>query len=144
MVVKPGTLLSRLRSSTRGQLLLSVAASMISFALDFGVLAFLTEVARLHYLLSAACSFALGTTLSYTLSILFVFELRRFSSRTLEYGIFILVGVVGLGLNEALLWALTDGLGIYYLISKTIAASLVFFWNFVARKVLLFTERASS
>ena len=138
MALKPAARMARLRSTTRGQLLLSVAASMLSFGLDFGVLAFLTEVAGLHYLVSAAFSFALGTTMSYTLSVHFIFDIRRFASRTLEYGLFVLVGAVGLGLNEVLLWALTDKLGIYYLISKIIAAALVFFWNFGARKFLLF------
>jgi len=140
VILKPGTRAARLRATTRGQLVLSVFASMLSFALDFAVLAFLTEVAGLHYLVSAAFSFALGTTLSYTLSILFIFELRRFSSRALEYAVFVLVGIVGLGLNELLLWALTEKLGIYYLISKIIAAALVFFWNFGARKLILFSS----
>jgi putative flippase GtrA len=104
------------------------------------VLAFLTEVVRIHYLVSAAFSFVLGTTLSYTLSILFVFDLRRFSSRAAEYAVFVLVGAIGLGLNELLLWMATDLLGIYYVISKIIAASLVFFWSFGARKLVLFSD----
>jgi putative flippase GtrA len=119
--------------------MLSVVVSMLSFTLDFGVLVFLTEVARLYYLISAAISFSLGATMSYALSILFVFEIRRFSSRLFEYGIFMLVGIVGLGLNEALLWALTDKRGIFYLVSKVMAAAIVFFWNFTARKLMLFS-----
>ncbi len=55
-----------------------------------------------------------------------------------EYGLFVFVGVVGLGLNELLLWMFTDALGLYYLLSKVIGASLVFFWNFGMRKALLF------
>jgi putative flippase GtrA len=126
-------------STTRGQLLLSVASSMLSFGLDFGVLAFLTEIIRLHYLVSAALSFVLGTTTSYTLSILYIFDVRRYASRTIEYGLFVLVGLIGLGLNELFLWTLTDVLGIHYLVSKIAAASLVFFWNFGARKLILFS-----
>jgi putative flippase GtrA len=117
---------------------------MLSFGLDFGVLVFLTEVVKLHYLLSAAVSFTLGTTMSYALSILFIFDLRRFSSRALEYGVFVLVGVIGLALNELLLWVLTDKVGIYYLVSKIVAASLVFFWNFGARKLILFSNVADT
>jgi putative flippase GtrA len=131
-------------TTTRSQLLLSVVTSLLSFGLDFGVLALLTEVVRLHYLVSAALSFTLGTTMSYALSILFVFDLRRYASPALEYGVFVLVGVVGLGLNELLLWTLTDVLGIYYLVSKIAAASLVFFWNFGARKLILFSAPKSA
>ena len=122
----------------RRQLIRSVGVSLVSFGLDFGILALLTEAAGLHYLLSAGISFLLGTTLSWLLSVRWVFDLRTRSSKLLEYGLFVMVGVVGLGLNEALLWLFTDRAGLYYLLSKIIAASLVFFWNFGMRKALLF------
>ena len=122
----------------RGQLLRSMVVSFLAFLVDFGSLALLTEKGGLHYLLSAGISFLLGTTVSWLLSILWVFTSRRFRSRMLELALFVLVGVVGLGLNEALLWALTELVGIYYLASKVIAASLIFFWNFAARRYLLF------
>jgi putative flippase GtrA len=120
------------------QIARSIAVSLLSFAVDLGILVLLTEVARIHYLVSAAFSFLLGTTVSYALSILWVFEVRSFASRWWEYAVFVMVGVVGLGLNEALLWAFTESLGIYYIASKLIAASLVFFWNFGARRWILF------
>ena len=128
----------RTAHTTGGQLLRSMGVSLVAFAVDFAVLALLTEVARLHYLLSAGISFLLGTSVGYFLSILWVFPVRRYSSRVVEYALFIFVGLVGLGLNEVLLWALTEKVGIYYLASKAIAASVIFFWNFSARKFLLF------
>jgi putative flippase GtrA len=124
--------------STGGQLLRSMGASLVAFAVDFGALALLTEGARVHYLLSAGISFLMGTSVSYLLSILWVFPERRYSSRGVEYALFVLVGLVGLGLNEGLLWILTEKVRIYYLGSKVIAATLIFFWNFGARKFLLF------
>jgi len=139
----PCTFLVRLKpaTTTSGQLLRSTGVSLIAFSVDFGILAFLTEVGRLHYLLSGGISFLLGTAVSYVLSLLWVFEDRRIASRGLEYVLFVLVGVVGLGMNEALLWVLTEPLRIFYLGSKVIAASLIFFWNFSARKYLLFRAR---
>jgi putative flippase GtrA len=128
----------RTATTTGGQLLRSIGASLAAFAVDFAVLALLTEAVRLHYLLSAGISFFLGTSVSYLLSVLLVFPARRHASRLVEFALFVLVGVVGLGLNEALLWALTERVGIYYLVSKVIAACLIFFWNFGARKYLLF------
>ena len=125
-------------ATTHGQLLRSTGVSLIAFVVDFGMLAFLTEVGRLHYLLSGGISFLLGTAVSYVLSLLWVFEDRRIASRGLEYVLFVLVGVVGLALNEALLWVLTEPIGLHYLLSKIVAASLIFFWNFAARKRILF------
>jgi putative flippase GtrA len=120
------------------QLLKTVVASQAAFWLDFGILALLTEVAGLHYLASAAVSFLAGTTVSYILSVVWVFDTRRVASKTAEYALFVLVGVVGLGLNEGLLWLFTEPLGLHYLVSKIVAATLIFGWNFGARKLLLF------
>lgn len=121
-----------------------MAVSLLAFAVDFGVLVLLTEAAGLHYLVSAGISFLLGTTVSYVLSVVLVFPSRRFSSRAVEYALFIVVGAVGLGLNEALLWVLTERLAIFYLASKLIAAAIIFFWNFGARKFLLFPRRGGA
>lgn len=121
-----------------GELARSLATSAVSFTLDFGVLILLTEVFGLFYLLSAAVSFSLGVTVSYILSVLWVFGYRRVRSKPLEYGLFVLIGAIGLGLNEALLWAFTEKLSIFYLLSKIAAAAIVFFWNFGARKLVLF------
>lgn len=136
-------LVARFAAALRGrrilrQLLKTAVASQAAFWLDFALLALLTEVAGLHYLFSAALSFLAGTTLSYVLSVVWVFDARRVSSKTAEYALFVLVGVVGLGLNEGLLWVFTEALGLHYLASKVVAAALIFGWNFAARKLLLF------
>lgn len=123
------------------ELIKSTVTSALAFAADFGLLVLLTEIAGLHYLASAALSFCVGTSASYALSILWVFRTRRFSSRFLEYALFVGVGVVGLGLNEALLWLLTEPLGLFYMVSKVAAAAVIFFWNFAARKLILFPHR---
>jgi putative flippase GtrA len=123
---------------TLGELIRAIATSVISFSVDFGLLALLTEVFRIFYLISAAVSFGIGVTVSYALSVLWVFGFRRIPSKAAEYGLFVLIGTIGLGLNEALLWLFTEKLSIYYLLSKLIAAVLIFFWNFGARKYVLF------
>ena len=124
--------------ATARQLLKTVVASQAAFWLDFGILALLTEAAGLHYLVSAAVAFLAGTTVSYILSVAWVFDTRRVASKAAEYALFVLVGVVGLALNEGLLWVFTEALGLHYLVSKVVAATLIFGWNFGARKLLLF------
>ena len=139
LAVRQGFFVSEMISSRAvKELARSIPVSLVSFGLDFGLLALLTEVCRIPYLISAAISFTAGMTLSYLLSILWVFSVRRAKSRAAEYGLFALIGLIGLGMNEALLWLFTQPLGIFYLISKIIAASIVFFWNFLTRKYVLF------
>ena len=119
----------------------AILASGFSFSIDFGILALLTEVFKIHYLLSNGISFLTGTTVCYVLNTLWVFHRRRLKRRHFEYLIFIVLGVIGVGLNELLIWFFTERVLIHYLISKIIAGSTVFFFNFFTRKYVLFHEK---
>jgi putative flippase GtrA len=110
----------------------------IAFVVDFGTLWAFTHFVGLHYLLSALVGFVAGLTTNYLLSINFVFSQRKLTSRSREFGLFALVGVIGVGINELVMWLFTDGLGTHYLISKVIATVIVYLWNFTARKKLMF------
>lgn len=109
-----------------------------AFVVDFGLLWVLTEYCNLHYLLAAALSFIAGLITNYALSVRWVFHERVLHSRVVEFSVFVIIGVVGLGLNEAIIWLITEWLRCHYIASKIISAVVVFFWNFMARKYLLF------
>ena len=119
-------------------LLRAIFSSNVAFAVDFGLLVLLTEVMHLHYLISNIIAFMTGTSLLYILSVFWVFSRRAVQSKHLEYWLFILIGVVGVGFNELFIWLFTEKVHIYYLYSKIIAGSIVFFWNFLSRRFILF------
>jgi putative flippase GtrA len=110
----------------------------LAFVIDFGALYVLTESLHLYYLHSAALAFLLGLTTNYLLSVLWVFQKRTFQNRFVEYGIFGLLGVLGLGLNQVLIYTLTEHVHCHYLLSKAVATAVVFLWNFGSRKLILF------
>ena len=110
----------------------------LAFLLDFGSLYYFTEYLGVYYLLSAATAFILGLVANYLLSIEWVFNNHTLDNRVSEFGIFALIGIVGLGLNEFIIWAFTANLQVYYMFSKIISAVIVLLWNFSARKYLLF------
>ena len=114
-----------------------------AFLVDFGTLFFLTEFFHIHYLVSAGIAFIFGLTINYFLSVLWVFSSRTMESRLLEFFLFALIGLIGLGLTELFLWILTDILLIYYLLSKIITTIVVYFWNFFVRKLILFNKQKS-
>ena len=118
-----------------------IVASFIAYSVDFALLAFLTEVAGIHYQFSACISFYVGTNVTYILSVAWIFPHRSVKNKIIEYLIFFAVGTVGVGLNALLLWFFTEVTGIYYLLSKIISGSSVFFWNFYARKHILFRQK---
>lgn len=109
-----------------------------AFAVDFGLLWVLTDGCGVHYLLSAIISFAAGLTVNYVWSVRWVFHDHALNSRIAEFAAFGLIGVLGLGLNEAIIWCGTEIMGLHYLTSKIVSAVVVFLWNFLARKYLLF------
>ncbi len=113
-------------------------AGGVAFIVDFLALYLLTSLLHLHYLTSAAIAYMLGSAVHYILSIFFIFGSRSFENRTLEFTIFALIGVFGLGVNEGIMWFFTGRLGVYYLYSKLIATFVIFFWNFSTRKYVLF------
>ncbi|OPY27438.1 MAG: GtrA-like protein [Methanobacterium sp. PtaU1.Bin242] len=110
----------------------------IAFIVDFGSLFIFTDIFGLYYLISAAIAFILGLITNYILSINWVFNRRTLNNRTYEFGLFTIIGIIGLALNEFFIWFLTAEIGFYYLISKIIAAIIILFWNFFARKLTLF------
>jgi putative flippase GtrA len=123
----------------RTQFLRYAVVGGVAFAVDAGLLWALTALAGLYYLLSAGISFTAGLVVNYLLSRCWVFERRALSSTTLEFTIFTLIGIVGLGLNQLLMWGFTEELGLYYLVSKCFAAGCVLVWSFGARKWALFS-----
>lgn len=131
-------LLWRKSSSTRIQLLRALVVGGIAFLFDFALLWLLTEHAGWHYLLSAAAGFLAGVVITYLLSALWVFPGRRIARRLLAFGLFAAVGLVGLGLNELLMWGLVEFAAVHYLAAKIVATVVVFFFNFFSRKRVVF------
>lgn len=118
----------------------------VCFLADFGLMVALTEIFGLNYLLSASLSFCVGLTLNYLLSISWVFDRHAASHAEAmrDFAGFALIGVIGLGLNAAIMWAATDVASLHYTLSKIVSTGVVFGWNFIARRCLTSqsTERA--
>jgi putative flippase GtrA len=76
---------------------------------------------------------------AYVLSVAFVFTERRMSSAGVEFGLFVLIGVAALALNQVLLFGLVDGMGMHYALAKIPVTGMVFLFNFAVRKAVLFS-----
>lgn len=108
----------------------------LCFFIDYGIMVFLTEVVGVHYLLSSGISFTVSVIANYILSLMYVFETEK-GNRVKEFVIFVVLSVIGLGINQLLMWFCVDILGIFYMISKIGATAVVMVYNFVTRKVVL-------
>jgi putative flippase GtrA len=67
-----------------------------------------------------------------------VFDRRTISNGPLELTILAVIALVGLGLNEAIMWSAHELLHLHYLMAKAVSGAVVSLWNFSARKFLLF------
>ncbi len=117
---------------------------VIAFFIDYGVMVLLTEVFSVHYLLSALISFTLSVIFNYLASMRFVFKGRQDLSKAKEFMIFIILSVVGLGINELFMWIMVDRMHIFYMISKIFVTAIVMVWNFVTRKIFLEEKKVKS
>ncbi|MBN2535793.1 MAG: GtrA family protein [Spirochaetales bacterium] len=110
----------------------------IASVVDYGMMLLFKEVFLVYYLIAGGIGFCAGLVVNYILSILWVFPVKTMENKFLEFAIFGVIGGIGLGLLTLFLWFFTDIVSIDYKISKIIAMILVLFWNFLARKYVLF------
>lgn len=109
-----------------------------AFIVDFFFLYFFSDICGIYYLISAVLSFIISVLVNYIMSTKWVFNQDNVKNKVLEFNLFILISTVGLVFTEILLYFFTDIFGLYYLISKIIAAIIVLFWNFLARRVMFY------
>lgn len=120
------------------QLLRSLVVSFASLAADISVLLFAKEVAGIYYLWSVVLGFVTGVLVNYYLSNKWVFPTRKLSSRNVEFTVFLLICAVGIGLNMLIIAGMVELFAFDYRVAKLVSAAIVFFWNFAARKKILY------
>ena len=118
----------------------------ISFLVELGFFTLFSNVLGLHYLLATALAFIFSTTANWFLGRVWTFkknksyENKRIKELLLVFG----ASIVGLGLNELLMWIFVSLCGLdtdlLKVVSKVLATGIVFFWNFLSRKLLIYRE----
>ena len=110
---------------------------VIAFLIDYGVLFVLTEYAGVYYLISGAISFTVSVIFNYLASMKYVFAGKEDMSKKKEFTIFVVLIVIGLGINQILMWLGVDIFHIHYMVTKIFATAFVMVYNFVTRKIFL-------
>lgn len=111
----------------------------IATIVDWGILFILTDFVYVHYLVSAVIAFLAGLITNFFLSKILVFKANEARvSKGLEFVGYAIIGVIGLGITELIMFFFTDCWNIYYMISKVIATVIVLAWNYFARKIIIY------
>ncbi|MCW3987197.1 MAG: GtrA family protein, partial [Candidatus Bathyarchaeota archaeon] len=70
-----------------------------------------------------------------------VFKPKRLANTPMAFGIFVVIGLIGLVINQGIMWLCTDLIGLYFMLSRLISAGIGYTWKFFARKYILFHRR---
>ena len=103
--------------------------------IDFVLLYFFKDIIKLDLIIANSLSFIISVTYNYYASIIFVFNVDK--NNTKVFIIFVLFSAIGLGINNFILWIISNVFKLYYLLSKVIATVFVMVFNFVTRKRFL-------
>lgn len=108
----------------------------IAFLIDYALLYILTEYCNIYYLVSSVISFTISLIFNYIASIKFVFETDKKESKK-HFIIFIVGSIIGLGINQLVMYVMVELMNVYYMFTKIVATGIVMVWNFITRKIFI-------
>jgi len=109
----------------------------ISTIIDFVCLIIFKEVLKLNVLLSNTLAFSISVIYNYWASLKFVFKVDKTKSKRKNFIIFMIFSIIGLLLNNIVVFLGIDILNIHYIFAKVFATIVVMIFNFVTRKKFL-------
>ncbi len=105
---------------------------------DIGLFMLFAGLFGLPYLRVAAGTFVVATFVNYLLSVRIVFVSGLRFTRGWEVALVFAVSAIGLALNQLILSLGVEQAGLALLPAKLVATGVVFFWNYLARRLLIF------
>ncbi len=105
---------------------------------DLGLLYSLTEFFHVWYFYSAAFAYFMGMVTNYLLNKYLNFK-NRSKQIVMQFGLFAIVALVGLGINQFLLYSLVKFGEFWYISAKIIAIFIGLLWSFYGHKKLTFS-----
>jgi putative flippase GtrA len=135
--LKVDTLMSGIYKDYR-KFLKYLGVGVIGTVADWVVFFTLIGLADIFYLYAVAFSYFVGTVINFFLNKHFTFN-NKYKKIHFQFLSFALVALIGLGLNEALLFAFVhyvfaSSSDLALMVSRVIVTFIVFVWNFAANK----------
>ena len=128
-----------------------VISFLVDFVISTGLVAILNGVTTKDFaaLAGAFMGFTVSVIVNYILSMRYVFIRNEELGRKKEFAVFIILSLIGLGINELIIWICTRiynanaGLAdiidfvVWFAASKIVATAIVMVYNFISRKIFL-------
>jgi putative flippase GtrA len=106
--------------------------------IDFGTTWLLKEKAKVNKYLANSTGFILAATSNYILNRFWTFHSANRQVVT-EYLSFIIISVIGLAINNFVVYILTERMKFNFYVSKLFAVGIVILWNFSMNYLITFT-----
>ncbi|MBU1013524.1 MAG: GtrA family protein [Bacteroidetes bacterium] len=106
--------------------------------IDFGVTYLFKEVFKVQKYLANAIGFMMAASSNYFLNRIWTFKSTN-PNIAFEYSEFIVISLIGLGINTLILWLLVSKYKLNFYLAKVFAIAVVTVWNFLANAFITFS-----
>ncbi len=104
---------------------------------DFGFTYLFKEKLKVQKYLANAFGFLIAASSNYILNRIWTFQSHD-PKVLVEYSQFMVISLIGLGINTLVLWLIVSKLRWNFYFSKLIAIGVVTLWNFIANAMITF------
>lgn len=104
---------------------------------DFGLTFLFRNILKTNQYIANAIGFTVAATSNYILNRIWTFQSNN-PEIFLEYGWFLLIAIVGLGINSLILWVMVSKFKRHFYFSKLVAIGITTVWNFIANLIFTF------
>ena len=127
------------------------AVGFLCFFIDYAIMVGLTELVGIPSLISSGVSYTISTIVNYILSVTVVFDADKEANKVVQFIVFVVLSLIGLGINQLCMWGGTawlerlmeqsQALAAYsryaYMVVKIFATAVVMVYNFITRKIFI-------
>jgi len=97
---------------------------------DFSITFICKEYLKIQKYVANGIGFTIAATTNYFLNRIWTFHSTN-PNVLIEFGRFFVIALIGLGINSAIVWAMTSKLKVNFYLSKVVATIVVTAWNFL-------------
>jgi putative flippase GtrA len=105
--------------------------------IDFGTTWLLKEKVKINKYIANSTGFIFAATSNYLLNRLWTFHSEN-TNIAAEYISFMVISMIGLGMNNLVLYLLTEKMKLNFYLSKLFAVGVVTIWNFFMNYLITF------
>ncbi|MEK7642537.1 MAG: glycosyltransferase [Patescibacteria group bacterium] len=122
-------------------LLRYLVAGIIAASTNIGLLYIFTDIFKIWYLYSSLLSFVIAVVLSFILQKFWTFNDRETEKVHHQFGRFLGVAILGIGINTVCMYILVDILSIWYIFAQIITGAIIAIFNFLMYKFFIFRQK---